>query len=190
MSNGFQRVLSHIRSIAGTEAEKGRLFERLMKAYFRQDPLYGDRFSDVWLWSEWQQRRPEFGPDIGIDLVAEERDGGYRADQRGDRGRRRKPSLSVLRARGPRRAPVTFARPSRAAPPRDGYDQRQRDILDLLKHSDQPLALREIWARLPASVSVRQVTRALARLRELGLVATTGHGVSARWKPGPEQWTP
>ena len=49
MSNGFQRVLSHIRSIAGTEAEKGRLFERLMKAYFRQDPLYGDRFSDVWL---------------------------------------------------------------------------------------------------------------------------------------------
>ena len=50
MSNGFQRVLNHIRSIAGTEAEKGRLFERLMKAYFRQDPLYGDRFSDVWLW--------------------------------------------------------------------------------------------------------------------------------------------
>ena len=47
MSNGFQRVLSHIRSIAGTEAEKSRLFERLMKAYFRQDPLYGDRFSDV-----------------------------------------------------------------------------------------------------------------------------------------------
>jgi len=49
MSNGFQRVPSHIRSIAGTEVEKGRLFERLMKAYFRQDPLYGDRFSDVWL---------------------------------------------------------------------------------------------------------------------------------------------
>ena len=81
MSDGFQRVLDHIRSIAGTEAEKGRLFERLMKAYFRQDPLYGDRFSDVWLWSEWRQRRPEFGPDIGIDLVAEERDGGYCAIQ-------------------------------------------------------------------------------------------------------------
>ena len=81
MSNGFQRVLDHIRSIAGTEAEKGRLFERLMKAYFRQDPLYGDRFSDVWLWSEWRQRQPEFGPDIGIDLVAEERDGGYCAIQ-------------------------------------------------------------------------------------------------------------
>ena len=81
MSNGFQCVLSHIRSIAGTEAEKGRLFERLMKAYFRQDPLYGDRFSDVWLWSEWRQRYPEFGPDTGIDLVAEERDGGHCAIQ-------------------------------------------------------------------------------------------------------------
>ena len=81
MSNGFQHVLSHIRSIAGTEAEKGRLFERLMKAYFRQDPLYGDRFSDVWLWSEWRQRWPESGPDIGIDLVAEQRDGGYCAIQ-------------------------------------------------------------------------------------------------------------
>ncbi len=64
---------------------------------------------------------------------------------------------------------------------------QQRDILDLLRHSDQPLALREIRACLPASVSVRQVKRALTRLRELGLATTTGHGVSARWKPGPEQ---
>ncbi len=81
MSNGFQRVLDHIRAIAGTEAEKGRLFERLMKTYFHQDPLYGNRFSDVWLWSEWRPRRPESGPDIGIDLVAEERGGGYCAIQ-------------------------------------------------------------------------------------------------------------
>ena len=33
MSDGFQRVLDHIRSIAGTEAEKGRLFERLMEEW-------------------------------------------------------------------------------------------------------------------------------------------------------------
>ena len=38
MSDGFQRVLDHIRSISGTEAEKGRLFEQLMKAYFQKDP--------------------------------------------------------------------------------------------------------------------------------------------------------
>ena len=77
MSDSFQRVLDHIRSIAGTETEKGRLFERLMKAYFVKDPLYRDRFSDVWLWSEWAPLRPDFaGGDTGIDLVADERGGG------------------------------------------------------------------------------------------------------------------
>ncbi len=82
MTDGFQRVLDHIRSIAGTEAEKGRLFERLMKAYFRKDPLYQDRFSKVWLWAEWASTRPDFdGGDTGIDLVAEEREGGYCAIQ-------------------------------------------------------------------------------------------------------------
>ena len=83
MSNGFQRVLDHIRSIAGSEAEKGRLFERLMKTYFTLDPIYRDRFTNVWLWPEWAATRPEFdGADIGIDLVAEEReDAGYCAIQ-------------------------------------------------------------------------------------------------------------
>lgn len=57
----------------------------------------------------------------------------------------------------------------------------QRNILDLLEQADHPLALREIRTRLPQSASVRQVKRALARLRELGLAASTGRGVSARW---------
>lgn len=82
MSNGFQQVLDHIRSIADSEFEKGRLFERLMKTYFTQDPVYRDRFSKVWLWSEWADLRPDFdGNDTGIDLVAEERGGGYCAVQ-------------------------------------------------------------------------------------------------------------
>ncbi len=82
MSDGFQQVLDHIRSIADSEFEKGRLFERLMKTYFTQDPLYRDRFSEVWLWSEWAEQRPDFdGNDTGIDLVAEESAGGYCAIQ-------------------------------------------------------------------------------------------------------------
>ena len=98
-NNGFQRALDHIRSVSETEAQKGRLFERLMKAYFGEDPLYQERFSRVWLWKEWvphfneaEARRaaenPESGPphrfdltDTGIDLVAEERDGGWCAIQ-------------------------------------------------------------------------------------------------------------
>ena len=82
MTDGFQRTLDHIRSIADSEAEKGRLFERLMKTYFIKDPLYMERFSEVWLWSEWADLRPDFeGTDTGIDLVAEERQGGYCAIQ-------------------------------------------------------------------------------------------------------------
>ena len=82
MSNGFQQVLDHIRSIADSEFDKGQLFERLMKTYFTQDPLYRDRFSEVWLWSEWAALRPDFdGKDTGIDLVAEESTGGYCAIQ-------------------------------------------------------------------------------------------------------------
>ena len=80
--NGFNQALMHIRSIAGSEAEKGRLFERLMKAYFLGDPLYRERFSDVRLWSEWAAARPDFdGADTGVDLVAEERRGGFCAIQ-------------------------------------------------------------------------------------------------------------
>ncbi len=82
MTDGFQRTLDHIRTIAGSQAEKGRLFERLMKTFFAKDPLYAERFSNVRLWSEWAEIRPEFGGnDIGIDLVAEERDGGFCAIQ-------------------------------------------------------------------------------------------------------------
>ena len=82
LSGSFQRTLDHIRSIADSEAQKGRLFERLMKTYFLNDPLYGERFSNVWLWSEWAGARPDFdGADTGIDLVAEERRGGYCAIQ-------------------------------------------------------------------------------------------------------------
>ena len=82
MIDGFQRTLDHIREIAESQAEKGRLFERLMKTFFAKDPLYAERFSNVWLWSEWAAIRPEFDErDIGIDLVAEERDGGFCAIQ-------------------------------------------------------------------------------------------------------------
>ena len=82
MSNSFQGVLDHIRAIADSESHKGRLFERLIKTYFLQDPLYQNRFTEVWLWSEWAAIRPDFdGADTGIDLVAQERTGDYCAIQ-------------------------------------------------------------------------------------------------------------
>ncbi len=79
---GFQRTLDHIRAIADSEMHKGRLFERLMRRFFELDVIYRDRFSNVWLWSEWPSHYPGFdAQDTGIDLVAQERDGGYCAIQ-------------------------------------------------------------------------------------------------------------
>ena len=78
----FHQTLDQLRSIAETEREKGALFERLMKKFFTEDPLYRDRFAEVCLWAEWPTRHPGFDrADVGIDLVAEERDGGYCAIQ-------------------------------------------------------------------------------------------------------------
>ncbi|MCY4353233.1 MAG: DEAD/DEAH box helicase family protein [Truepera sp.] len=82
MISDFQSTLDHIRSSANSKAHQGRLFERLMKAYFLQDPLYQERFANVWLWSEWAGLQQGLsGTDTGIDLVAEEREGGYCAIQ-------------------------------------------------------------------------------------------------------------
>ena len=78
----FQSVLDYIREHARSEHQKGDLFKRLMLKYFSQDPNYKEQFSEVRLWKHWAQLRTGFdGTDIGIDLVAEAREGGYRAIQ-------------------------------------------------------------------------------------------------------------
>ena len=47
---------------------RGRQFERICKWYFRNDPRYRLELKRVWLWNEWPDK---WGPDAGIDLVAE-----------------------------------------------------------------------------------------------------------------------
>ena len=82
MNDGFQGALDHIRNEAATQFSQGRLFERLMNRYFVEDPLYADRFADVWLYGEWARTRHDFdAQDTGIDLVAAERGGGFCAIQ-------------------------------------------------------------------------------------------------------------
>ena len=58
--------------------EKGLAFERLCKWLLENDPFYSSRIRKVWLWDEWHGR---WGPDAGIDLVAEENDGSLWAIQ-------------------------------------------------------------------------------------------------------------
>ena len=72
-------ALDRLRSEAEHSFAQGRKFERLIKAALSRHPgIYGDRFLQVWLWDEWPDRD---GGDIGVDLVAQERDGGYGAIQ-------------------------------------------------------------------------------------------------------------
>ncbi len=75
-------LLDEIRGRAQSEKEKGTLFEKLMLNYFKAEPTYADRFSDVWMWTDWAQQNGIDGRDIGIDLVARERSSeGYCAIQ-------------------------------------------------------------------------------------------------------------
>ena len=73
MPTTINDILNDLRVSSSNERDKGDKFERLMVAYLRTDPLYADRFSNVWLWTNWPGRDGK--PDTGIDLVAEESDG-------------------------------------------------------------------------------------------------------------------
>ncbi|MDE0301014.1 MAG: DEAD/DEAH box helicase family protein [Candidatus Poribacteria bacterium] len=79
---GLRGVIDYIREEASSQYRVGNEFERLIKQYFSVDPLYKERFSDVWLWGEWAAGRADFdATDIGIDLVAQESSGEYCAIQ-------------------------------------------------------------------------------------------------------------
>ena len=52
--------------------KRGKQFERVCKWLLETDPRYANRLSKVWLWDDWPDR---WGPDCGIDLVAEDLDG-------------------------------------------------------------------------------------------------------------------
>ena len=60
--------------------------------------------------------------------------------------------------------------------------QRKQVILSLLNNAGDGMARRDIIARLAPYANQRQVTRDLETLRERGLIASSGHGGSARWK--------
>ena len=70
----FRDVLAELGAGAQSTAEKGRSFERLVKAFLEWDKAQARRFNRVWLWSDWSGNVGRH--DTGIDIVAEERDGG------------------------------------------------------------------------------------------------------------------
>jgi predicted helicase len=71
MTTTIHSILEEFREAATSNRDLGDKFERLIVAYLKTDPIYQDKFSNVWLWMEWPKRGNK--PDTGIDLVAEER---------------------------------------------------------------------------------------------------------------------
>lgn len=78
----FQDILAHFRKVSNNERLKGTLFELLIQRWFLTAPLYKDRLTQVWMWSDFPYKT-DFGSgnDVGIDLVALDSDGCYWAIQ-------------------------------------------------------------------------------------------------------------
>jgi superfamily II DNA or RNA helicase len=72
---GLDELLARLDS---DDYRRGKQFERIVKWYLDHAPEYETLLRAVWLWDDWPDRRSR---DLGIDLVAEARDGGLWAIQ-------------------------------------------------------------------------------------------------------------
>lgn len=71
-------LLNEYRELIQNKRDLGTSFERLVKSYLETDPIYKDLYPKVSMWTEWEHC---WGPDCGIDLVAEDKDGEFVAIQ-------------------------------------------------------------------------------------------------------------
>lgn len=78
-SRDFDGLIRQLRDTARNTREQGDRLERLTKLFLTQDSIQSRLYKGVHLWNEWDGREG-FG-DIGIDLVAENVDGGVTAIQ-------------------------------------------------------------------------------------------------------------
>ncbi len=66
----LKTLLDGFRNAAVTEREKGTYFEELIVAYLRNEAVYRDLYSDVWMYADWANQQGLDKRDTGIDLVA------------------------------------------------------------------------------------------------------------------------
>lgn len=78
-SMAFDRLLHQLRTTSRNPRDKGNRLEYLTKVFLTEDNLQRRLYKKVYLWKDWDGRE-NFG-DIGIDLVAENVDGGVTAIQ-------------------------------------------------------------------------------------------------------------
>ncbi|EFU60776.1 DEAD/DEAH box helicase [Actinomyces sp. oral taxon 180] len=65
--SALDALLDEYRARAKSEREKGTLFEELTRQFLLHDARFAHQFKEIYLWSEWPDRRTG---DTGIDLVA------------------------------------------------------------------------------------------------------------------------
>ena len=65
--SALDALLDEYRARAKSEREKGTLFEELTRQFLSHDARFAHQFKEIYLWSEWPERRTG---DTGIDLVA------------------------------------------------------------------------------------------------------------------------
>lgn len=65
--SALDALLDEYRARATSEREKGTLFEELTRQFLLHDARFAHQFKEIYLWSEWPERRTG---DTGIDLVA------------------------------------------------------------------------------------------------------------------------
>ena len=77
----FKDALKKFRNQSFSEKDKGTRFEVLMKRYLQIEPIYKEKFKEIWLWNEFPYRKDFGGKDTGIDLVAKTTEEDYWAIQ-------------------------------------------------------------------------------------------------------------
>ena len=75
---GTWRFSDLLHTLDSRQEVRFREFERICRWFLLNAPEYRSRIGQVWLWSDWPEA---WGRDAGIDLIAEERDGGLWAIQ-------------------------------------------------------------------------------------------------------------
>ena len=68
-ASGFATFLE---SFDADPKTRGTQWEHVCQWFLETDPVYRAQLKKVWLWDKWPGR---WGPDAGIDLVAQAKDG-------------------------------------------------------------------------------------------------------------------
>ena len=55
-----------------SEPDKGKAFERFVKWFLKNDPVWSTHVDEIWLWDEYPDR---WGADLGIDLIFKHKNG-------------------------------------------------------------------------------------------------------------------